>query len=74
VRKGTGEDAECPRFLSRSFKRASGAEWMARHCPEVDGLLFVDLLDEVCGAMTKAVGLTDDEARELLAMIWSGPR
>jgi hypothetical protein len=47
---------------------------MARHCPEVDGLLFVDLLDEVCGAMTKAVGLTDDEARELLAMIWSGPR
>lgn len=67
-------DNDHPRFLSRSFKRASAADQMAKLAPEIDGLLFVDVLDQVCAAMTRMAGLTDEEARELLAIIWSGPR
>ena len=46
----------------------------AQLAPSVDCLLLADLLDLLSGAILPAADLNDDQAREVLAMMWSGPR
>jgi hypothetical protein len=63
-----------PPCLTRSAERTTAAHRLSQLSPGVDGLLFADLLDLLSGAILRAAGLDDDQAREVLALMWSGPR
>jgi hypothetical protein len=63
-----------PHFLARSAKRTAAGHLLTQLTPGVDGLLFADLLDLLSGAILRAASLDDDQAREVLALMWSGPR
>jgi len=63
-----------PHYLARSAKRTAAGHRLTQLSPGIDGPLFADLLDLLSAAILRAAGLDDDQAREVLALLWSGPR
>jgi len=62
-----------PGFLTRSAERVVAAHRLSQLMPGVDGLLLADRLDQLCAAPLRAAGLTDDQAREGMALLWVRP-
>ena len=57
--------------LTQSAVRAVAADKMHEFAPQIDGLLVVDLIDNVCWTILRNAYLTDEQAREVLALLWN---
>ena len=63
-----------PVFLTRSAERTVAAHRLTQLAPGVDSLLLADLLDQTCAELLRVAGLTDDQAREVMALLWARPQ
>jgi hypothetical protein len=66
--------SQVPRFLTRSAERMTAASHVSQLAPDVDALLLADRLDQACAEPLRAAGLTDGQAREVLALLWTPPQ
>jgi hypothetical protein len=63
-----------PRCLTRSAERTVAAHHLMQLAPGIDGLLLADRLDQACAELLRAANLSDDQAREVMALLWAPPR
>lgn len=59
--------------LSRTAERGRAVDMVHSVAPWNDGFFLVELIDNLCWSVLRNAYLTDEQARELLAVLWQAP-